>query len=174
MDSDFIALVIASISLLVAGLSLGWQIAQWLLSAGRPKAKLLHGVQGRGGLATGPVEKSGEPRNFESLREQGFNGPEIIGVQVTNHGRAPVTVDRIALCTRGGNMSVVPQNELLGPALPHRLEAGTNESWYMEADFGYRLVAASRAALHEQIRGVYMSAALGSGKSISTPTTLRM
>ena len=174
MHSDFIALVIASISLLVAGLSLGWQIAQWLLSAGRPKAKLLHGVQGRGGLATGPVEKSGEPRNFESLREQGFNGPEIIGVQVTNHGRAPVTVDRIALCTRGGTMRFMPQGELIGPQMPHRLEAGTNESWYVDADLTNSLVAASRNALDEHISGVYMTVALGTGKSITTPTTLRM
>ncbi|MCT3000945.1 phosphoribosylamine--glycine ligase [Propionibacterium freudenreichii] len=174
MDSEVIALVIASISLLIAGLSLGWQVAEWLLSAGRPKAKLIHGVQGRGGLATGPVEKSGERRNIQHLREQGFDGPEVIGVQVTNHGRSPVTVDSIALRLRGGTMSLVALTELLGPELPHRLEAGTNESWYVDADLGHRLVAASRSALHEQIRGVYMTVAFGTGKSITTPTTLRM
>ncbi len=174
MGSEAIALVIASISLLVAGLSLGWQPAQWLLSAGRPKAKLLHGVQGRGGLVTGPVEKSGAARNVGSLRGQGFDGPEVIGVQVTNHGRAPVTVDSITLCPRGGTMRFMPQGELIGPQMPHRLEAGTNESWYVDADLANRLVAASRNALDEHISGVYMTVALGTGKSITTPTTLRM
>ena len=70
MSPEVVALVIASISLLVAGLSLGWQIAQWLLSAGRPKAMLLHGVQGGGGVVTGPVQKTGAPRNVKNLRNQ--------------------------------------------------------------------------------------------------------
>lgn len=174
MSSEVIALVIASISLLVAGLSLGWQIAQWLLSAGRPKAVLLHGVQGGGGVVTGPVGKTGAPRDVERLREQGFNGPEIIGVQVTNRGRAPVTVESVALCPRGGEVRFVPQLDLIGPELPHRLEAGTNSSWFMDADLGHRLVAVSRDALRERIQGVYMCVTLGTGKTIKTPTTLRM
>lgn len=174
MSSEVVALVIASISLLVAGLSLGWQIAQWLLSAGRPKAMLLHGVQGGGGVVTGPVERTGAPRNIKNVRKQGFDGPEIIGVQVTNRGRAPVTVESVALCPRGGEVRFVPQGELNGSELPHRLEAGTNSSWFVDADLGHRLVAVSRDTLQERIQGVYMSVTLGTGKTIKTPTTLRM
>ncbi|CCI54083.1 exported hypothetical protein [Nostocoides jenkinsii Ben 74] len=37
MTTEAAALLISAVSLLLAGLSLGWQIAQWLLSAGRPK-----------------------------------------------------------------------------------------------------------------------------------------
>ena len=174
MSPEVVALVIASISLLVAGLSLGWQIAQWLLSAGRPKAMLLHGVQGGGGVVTGPVQKTGAPRSVKDLRNQGFNGAEVIGVQVTNHGRASVMVESVALCPRGGEVRFIPQGELIGPELPHRLEAGTNSSWFVDAELGHRLVAVSRDALQERIQGVYMSVTLGTGKTIKTPTTLRM
>ena len=71
-------------------------------------------------------------------------------------------------------MRFMPQGELIGPQMPHRLEAGTNESWYVDADLTNSLVAASRNALDEHISGVYMTVALGTGKSITTPTTLRM
>lgn len=174
MSSDIVSLVIASISLLVAGLSLGWQIGQWLLSGGRPKATLLHGVQGRGGVFTGPVEKAGRSRNVEDLRKQGFYGPEVVGVQVTNHGRASVAVESVALCSRGGGISYVPNGDLIGPQLPYRLDAGTNETWFVDAELGRSLVAVSRNALQKPTQGVYMTVTLGTGKTIETPTTLRI
>lgn len=169
-----VSLVIASISLLVAVLSLGWQIGQWLLSGGRPKATLLHGVQGRGGVFTGPVEKAGRSRNVEDLRKQGFYGPEIVGVQVTNHGRASVAVESVALCSRGGGISYVPNGDLIGPQLPYRLDAGTNETWFVDAELGRSLVAVSRNSLQKPTQGVYMTVTLGTGKTIETPTTLRI
>lgn len=174
MSPEAVALLISGISLLFAGVSLGWQIAQWLLSAGRPKAELRHGVQGGGGAVTGPVGKSGNPFRIQNLRQQGFTGPELIGVQITNHGRSSVTVESVALAPRGGGARFVPEAQLLGPDLPHRLEAGTNASWYVDAVVGHQLIAVSRTALKEKISGVYMTATMGTGKIISTPTTLSM
>jgi hypothetical protein len=55
METETAALIVSAVSLLVAGLSLGWQIAQWLLSAARPKAQLMHGVVNGGGAYVGPV-----------------------------------------------------------------------------------------------------------------------
>lgn len=174
MSSQATALLISAVSLAVAGTSLGWQIAQWLLSAGRPKAKLLHGVQGGGGAVTGPVGKDGKQFRTDRLRAQGFNGPELIGVQITNHGRAPVTIESVSVAPRGGSARFVPQAQLMGPDLPHRIDAGTNASWYVDVEVGQLLVETSRTALEERVTGVYMTATLGTGKEISTPTTLRI
>lgn len=175
MKPEFLALVLSAGALLIAGLSLGWQVTQWLLSAGRPRAILFHGLwEGRAAIV-GPVPKSGgRPANVPSLRRQGYRGPEVVGVEVTNHGRAPVTVEKVALHTRGGEMSLVPIADRLGPDLPYRLEPGTNASWYVEADHAVRLVESSREVLNESITGVYMVAQLATGKAVETRRTLRL
>lgn len=174
MEPEAIALLISAVSLVLAGVSLGWQIAQWLLSAGRPKATLMHGLSTGSGALVGPVTKAGQGSRLDRLREQGFNGEEIIGIQVTNHGRAPVTVENIALCPRGGLTRFVPVGQRIGPDVPYQLEAGTNASWYMTFDHAHNLVRASRNALDEPVTGVYMTATLGTGKEIQTPQTFRM
>ena len=46
------ALLISSGSLLLSGLAVGWQIAEWLWSGGRPKAELHHGIAGDYSLRT--------------------------------------------------------------------------------------------------------------------------
>jgi hypothetical protein len=172
MDREAAALFIAAISLLVAGLSLGWQVAQWLLSAGRPKATLVHGIIERAGAYVGPVGDGGKRHNLRSLRQQGMSGPEVVGIQVTNHGRAPVTVEGVSVRTRGGVMSFVPHGDRIGPDLPHRLEPNTNASWYVALDRGVLLASSSREVLGESVTGIYMTAQLGNGKSVKTRRTL--
>lgn len=174
MESDVIALLISAISLVLAGVSLGWQIAQWLLSAGRPKASLMHGVSEGSGAIVGPVTKAKPSLRTSRLREQGMNGEEIIGIQITNHGRSPVSVEKVALCPRGGHTRLIPVEQLMGPELPYRLEAGTNASWYLAFDIASVLIRASRHALGEPVKGVYMRAMLGTGKEIQTPEILRI
>src|SRR4051794_26170762 len=74
MKTETAALIIAAISLLFAGLSLGWQVAQWLLSAARPKAQLMHGVLDAGGAYVGPVGRGGKRMDVQQFRRQGFTG----------------------------------------------------------------------------------------------------
>lgn len=174
MGTDAIALLISAISLALAGTSLGWQIAQWLLSGGRPKATLMHGMIHGAGAFVGPVQKDGKPFNLAGLHSQGFRGQEVVGVQVTNHGRAAVTVESVAVCPRGGSMRFVPVDQRIGPELPHQIEPGTNESWFVPVDVGTLLATTSREAAGEPVTGVYMVARIGTGKSVETPTTLRM
>lgn len=174
MEPESVAVVLSAVSLLVAGLSLGWQIAQWLLSAGRPRATLYHGVWQGDAALVGPVRKDGRPLDLASLKNQGYDGPEVVGIQVTNHGRAPVTVEKVTVHTRGGEMKLLPVGERLGPDLPYRLEAGTNASWYLDAGHAVRLVTSSREVLNENVTGVYMTAELATGKSVATPRTLQL
>lgn len=173
MHTESIALVISLLSLVIAALSIGWQIAQYLLSAGRPKATLLHGLVSTSTAFTGPVGTDEKKRSIEGLLNQGISGVEAVGIQITNHGRAPVIIEKITLFPRGGTMSLVPLRELLGPDLPYKLEPGANSSWYVDYSHAIRLIASSREVLEENVSGVYMSAQLGTGKSIKTRQTLR-
>lgn len=174
MEPESLALLLSAVSLLVAGLSLGWQIAQWLLAAGRPRANLQHGVWQGGAAIVGTVPKSGRAIDVAGLRRPGYGGPQVVGIQVTNYGRAPVTIEKVAVHTRGGVMSLVPLAERLGPDLPYRLESGTNASWYVAADDAVRLATSSREVLDEAVTGVYMVAELATGKAVETPQTLRV
>jgi hypothetical protein len=174
MDSSTSALIVSAVSLLVAGLSLGWQVAQWLLSAARAKAVLLHGVLGPGGAYVGPVLREGRAHDVQSLRTQGATGPEVVGVKVTNHGRAPLVVEGVAVKMHGSGMSLVPIADRIGPELPCRIEPGANATWYTPMDGAKALVSSTREVLHHSITGVYMTAELGTGKTVKTRNALQM
>ncbi|OZF42110.1 phosphoribosylamine--glycine ligase [Rhodococcus sp. 14-2470-1a] len=174
MDAAGVALLISALSLVLAGLSLGWQIAQWLLSAGRPKASLMHGLSDGAQAWVGPVRKDGTGFDMSRLRQQGVTGSPVVGVQVTNHGRAPVVVETVAMLPRGGSARLVPIGERIGPDLPLTLQPGANASWYLSAEHAERLVRSSREVLHERVSGVYMTAQLATGKTVETPRTLRV
>lgn len=173
MQTESVALLISALSILLAALSIGWQIAQYLLSAGRPKAALLYGVGSRSEVVSVPVPANGKRLDLSGLREQGLGGFEAVGIQVTNHGRAPVIIESVKLLPRGGAMTFLPISERVGPDLPHKLEPGANASWFLSYDHAVRLAEASRQVLREDVNGVYMTAQLGTGKTIKTRRTLR-
>lgn len=174
METESVALLVSALSLILAALALGWQIAQYLLSAGRPKATLLHGLVSSSEAYSGPVRADGRGFDLDGLRRQGMSGFEAVGIQVTNHGRAPVIIESVKLLPRGGAMSLTPIGERVGPDLPHKLEPGANASWFLDLGHAVRLAAASREVLKERVTGVYMTAQLGTGKTVRTPQTLRV
>lgn len=174
MDEGAAALLLAALSLLVAGLSLGWQVAQWLLSSGRPKAALVHGLVDGPGAYTGPVRRDGARVDLRHLRDQGIAGREVIGVQVTNVGRAPVQVERIAVQAQGGRMSFVPLRDRIGPDLPHSLQPGTNATWYASFEDAALLASSSREVLRDSVTGVFMTVQLGDGRTIRTKRVMRV
>lgn len=174
MESSDVALLISALSLALAGLSLGWQVCQWLLSAGRPKATLLHGLVNGSSAYFGPVKPSGVGFDLQNLRQQGVDGFEAVGIQITNHGRAPVIVESVKLRPRGGVMQFVAIEERIGPELPHTLVPGSNASGFIDAERASTLAYVSRETLKENVTGVYMTAQLGTGKSIKTRRTLRV
>jgi hypothetical protein len=59
MQPSSVAILISSLSLLIAGLALGWQVALYSLSAGRPRAVLMQGVLDGGSAITMPVPDNG-------------------------------------------------------------------------------------------------------------------
>ncbi|WP_219844117.1 phosphoribosylamine--glycine ligase [Arthrobacter sp. MYb222] len=120
----------------------------------------------------GPVGSHKKKRSLEGVHHQGFSGVEAIGIQITNHGPAPVTIEKITLFPRGGTMSLVPLGELIGPDLSYKFEPGANSTWYVDYIHEIKLITSSREVLGEQVTGVYMSAQLGAGKSIKTRRTI--
>lgn len=146
---------ISAVSLTLAALSLGWQVSLWLLGGRRIRVRLVHGVIGKGGVVSGPV-KAGAKADIASLRTQGFNGPEVLGVQVINIGRLPVTLTSYTVKVFGGGMSYSPLADSIGPSLPFRLEAGESETWYV--DFKYvRALASSDQAVGKDVSRAYMT-----------------
>lgn len=166
-------LLIAALSLILSGLSLGWQIAQWLLSAGRAKATLMHGMMQGPGAYVGAVGKTGKGFDLKNLKRQGIDGVEVIGIQVTNHGRSPVAVEAVSVSPLGGSMQFLPAGQCVGPDFTHVIEPGTNASWYVPADRAIALAEASRQVAHEDVKAVYMTATLGTGKTVRTPRSFQ-
>jgi len=162
------ALIISCFSLVIASLALGWQIAQWLLSGGRAKATLVHGMLSEAGAYSGAVAKHGAGHNLETLRRQEIRGTEVLGVTVFNTGRLPVVVMRYKVELAGGNLPLSPLADAIGPQLPHKLEPGHSETWYVDMRDVVNLVDSSRAVLDEQPLDVYMSVQTGLGKTLKT------
>lgn len=170
---DFAAILISVFSLAIAACSLGWQVAVWTLSGRRVRLRLLHGVAGRGGFAVGAVDRSETTLDLTSMRRQGWDGPEVIGVEVVNVGRAPVSVRGYSVQAIGGGMSLRPVGDIVGPALPFRLEPGESETWYSDARDA-RALLSSLAAIGRQSRSVRMAVSLGTGQERATRRKLRL
>jgi hypothetical protein len=119
-----IALGIAILSLLIATAALGWQIAAWLLEAGRARVKLRMGGIGRGGAL---ISQAVAGRDFDGAAaiqqaaREGFTVP-VLAVRVTSTGRAPVTVQQWMVKGQNTGFGVSGFGDsVIGPPLPKRL-----------------------------------------------------
>ena len=165
---DIAAFSIACLGLFIAVLSLGWQVASWALEGRRVRVVLKHGAMGPGGSVSGPVECSGRPRDLSAVRAEGFTGTEVLGVTVTNIGRAPVTVSKYSANLVKAGFSFSPIGNRIGPELPFRLPPGESETWYAHA------LASATATVKRHCGKVSMSVELGTGDVKTTARFLRV
>lgn len=166
-----LSLVVASLSLGVAGLSLTWQIAQWVLSSARARVTLMHGLQAADVIYMGAISrKRSTPSSPELLRSREIQGREIHGVAVANVGRASLTVQRVAMRVHRWDVTYIALSapELLGPSLPRRIDPGENASWYIDTEVARGLAQLARESGGPQTPKIYMSVTLGTGKTIRT------
>lgn len=168
------AFIVAALGLMVASLSFGWQITSWIMDGRRVRVRLLHGAMGHHGVAVGKVSRDRQPRDVNAVIAEGFTGEEIIGIAVTNVGRAPVRIDKYAVALARGGMSFIPIGDAIGPDLPFRLPPGETETWYARADDARRLISATRSIGHAASSDVYMSVELGTGDVRKTRQTVIM
>lgn len=161
---DIVTLIVAIVGIVLAGASLAWQAASFVLSGSRVRVNLRRGALrrgGPGGLArlAGPLNPS--ESDYEMMREQGFTDDVFI-VEVRNVGRMAVSVESVSLDTEGGWGFAHP-GDPENPALPHRLEPGSKESWHVAIAPLQALVDRDKKA-----RKVWMTVELGTGKALRT------
>ncbi|RYV51009.1 phosphoribosylamine--glycine ligase [Pengzhenrongella frigida] len=165
-------LAVACLSLVLSAGSIGWQVATRHLDGGRVRLRLVHGVVGAGGVAAGAVGRDSARRDLSRMRSQGFMGPEVVGVAVTNVGRAPVRIDRYSVRLKHGGFAFIPVGDVLGANLPHRLEPGETETWYAEVQAARALVHSVRSIERNVSDRVRMTVELGTGDVKRTRRTL--
>lgn len=172
---DVVTLIIAILGFVIALVSCVWQIATWFWSTARPRATMMHGIlveSGTGMAMTRPVGKNGEPYPVEQMRRQGYNGPEIIGIQVVNHGRAPMSVTKFELKHESGT-SFVPIGEAIGPGFPHRIEPGASQSWFAPMEM-IREASSVASDVWKTGRMVSIEATLATGKTIKSRRSMQI
>src|SRR3954451_16923534 len=125
------SLIVAIVGVTLASASLAWQAASFALSGHRVRVELRRGGirRGPGGTArlAGPLSPSAS--QVQMMREQGFNDDLVI-VEVRNVGRMAVSIESVSINADddwGFSYLSDPEN----PSLPHRLEAGSKESWHI-------------------------------------------
>jgi hypothetical protein len=172
----FTAIFIASLSLTVSGLSLGWQIAIWLMNGARVRVTLKNGVFGRGGVVLSEVEKNGRLRDMSTMRDQGWSGPDVLAIEVTNVGRQRAKVIRYGFRQDKKQPGIAYTDPgALNPALPVWIEPGESAVWYAELQDAVALVRATNAVDGIAVsRRVRMYVELGTGKTLATRTAARL
>lgn len=169
------ALIVAILSLVVAVSALCWQVVSWQMNGGRVRVQLVHGVVGAGGVVTTPIRRANRAVDIDALRGLGWHGPEVLGVVVTNTGRANIQVSGAALWHQSSRSALsFPGGNALSPRLPCTVSPGTTETWYVDLVQGRALVRAMNEA--EQLRGrqLQMRVTLGTGRNKTTRGSLRV
>jgi len=172
---ELAAISIACLSFIVAALALGWQVAAWLLDGPRVRAVLQHGVVGRGGVVVTTVNKDARLSDMSLMREQGWRGPDVIGVAVSNLGRAKVKVTGFGVVLKRGGLSAnYPLSNEWSPPLPHWLEPGESATWYAPLQDAHALVDTTRRTVNPRAGGAQMKIQLGSGREVTTARHLEL
>ena len=128
---DTAALVIAIISLVLAVLSLAWQAVTFVLTGPRVKVCLKEGLRGPLGVMIAPPSVYTDAGRA-ALEADGYT-EHVLAVVVTNAGRSATTVRGWSLHF-GNGVVYTNQMDPRNPALPHRLEPHTTETWYATVD----------------------------------------
>lgn len=163
------ALWLAIAGIVLSAVSLTWQAATFRLTGSIVRAELKHGGVGMGGVLFG------SPGTYSQslLASQGFT-QEVIGVEVFNRGRLPVSITGWALQIEGKETFSMTTQQV-GPPLPYRLEAGANERWFMPMAMLRPAVATSVETFHRRspssIRGLV---ALGTGGTVKTKQSMKV
>lgn len=161
---DITTLVIAVVGATTGIASLGWTVASHVLTGARVKVELVVGWVANGSVVTLPWS-SHDPSKPPLLTGIDFQY-SVVGVQVRNIGR-------LACSVRGWSVSLdngvalghveLPMNS----ALPHRLDAGEERTWFANLAHVVAMIEASRGS-NMPPRTVFASSSLGDGRTIKS------
>ncbi len=122
---DVVTLVLAVLGVVLGVSSLVWQAVTFVLTGARVTVKLLNAAVQDGGALTWPVGGSGGP-----VPPPG--SALALGVEVTNSGRTDVDVVSWGL-DFGEGIVLVPGEWWPNAKLPHRLQHGSQRTWFTQA-----------------------------------------
>lgn len=185
--------VLAVVGAVLAAASLAWQAATYVLAGGRVSVDLRIGAlhAGGSGMVTTAPEDAGQAWE-ERLAAQGYTQPLAV-VRVRNVGRMPVTIERWSLtcsrptaASRNGSMlgaiaasrpqqltELAPVTASVGPRLPHRLEAGSSETWALDGREVHNLARATLEVWQVPLVLIRGKVELGDGRTAFSPAALR-
>jgi hypothetical protein len=126
--TDLTTTILATVGVVLAVASLVWQAWTFRLSGSRVGVRLRSGMRDLANTAavTGPDHMSTDQEL--RLRAQGFTHP-VLAVEVKNSGRSPTSVQSVSIQFANG---AVYTESHFDPALPFRLEAESERTWYFE------------------------------------------
>lgn len=151
----WISLAIALLGLVIAAVSVGWQMLTWRLEAGRARVSLLHGVATPSQVVHGKVE-DGRLRDLSSIHAQFPGGTEVLGVSVINVGRSSIHIPRFSLEVRPEGLSLTSASrDHVGTTFPVEVVPGRRVELWFELDAARALVNAARNAgdIAREVRG---------------------
>lgn len=170
--ANAITLVLAIIGIVLGVASLSWQAASFFLAGPRVKVQLLRGAVGQSGIVTGPI---GAVRSsHDHLISQGFE-EELLSINVVNHGRLAVSVERWHAVFENGMQFTQPRDPI-NADFPYRLQPHDSQTWHVRMSSLLPIIQASYAS--ETWRGphqrVWMSVTLAGDKTKRTKESLTL
>jgi hypothetical protein len=150
---DILTLVVAIAGFALATASLVWQGATFALSGSRVKVTMLAGGLGPGGAVVYPAS--------QGRRElpAGYN-ERVLAINARNVGRLDVSVNRVG-AVFDNKIEFLHPNYPANKALPHRLQHGSDETWYLPWATLVDVAHAAGTPL-----GVRLYVELGTGKRV--------
>jgi hypothetical protein len=162
---DVVTLVIAVVGLAVSLISLSWQVVEHFLTGHRVTVGLLWGGMGNGGVVTAPVRGT-----LDAFAQQGFT-EFVVAVRARNRGRLSVDVKGFAVqVTDSISITVGPEPWHVNPSTPHRLEAGSEVTFFIPLAMVLGAIHASEAIKSYSGR-VRARAELSTGRTVMGPWT---
>jgi hypothetical protein len=134
-----LTLAVAIIGLVLAIVSLLWQLFSFRLQGPRLRITLKKGYFGVGNLVSSPIGVDADVQ----MAAQGLT-EKLIGVEVQNVGRMPISIDGATAKLENG-MMFTETNLSLNPAIGTRIEPHSTETWWVRWDNVIRMATASAA-----------------------------
>jgi DNA-binding transcriptional regulator of glucitol operon len=170
-----VAILVSLLSLVIAVISLGWQVLAFQRSGYRVKCTLQMGfIETTQSDSSGPVlttSAMASPKQWEARAAMRAHREQHFFLTVTNSGRAAVWVDSIGLTTKGTviQVSLDPDE----PELPYRLDSHQTQRWSIPAREPVRMIVGAIDTPSETLC-THGSVTLGDGKRMTTDEGVRL
>jgi len=163
---DIVTLIVAIVAALMGLAALVWNIAEFRLAGPRVKVTIKAAMLSKpvGAMVVGPEaiwSQTSDPRFDE----------RAIAITARNVGRLPTTVEKYEVKVADGFAFSYTQS-LVGPPIPHRLDAQESATWYIELHAAAALQGAALAAAGVTARPLRAAITLADGRQVTSDSTL--